>query len=206
MFLFHDDRMKDKSQDQSPWPQLHQWRQDAEEQIPKYSDAATLATVDPQGKPHSRVILVRWIREPYLYFFTNFESPKAQHILANPNVSLNFYFKEFDRQLRVSGICMKASPEESNEYWGGRSRMKQIHALASKQSSVCTREEFDLKVFKFQKMYSDSQKPIPRPDNWGGFKVAPHTFEFWTEAEARSHKREQYKKNDQRWAVETLAP
>lgn len=168
-------------------------------------NAVFLATATPDGVPSSRVVLLKGYDQKGFRFYTNYTSRKAKELQANPKASLCFYWGLPPRQVRIEGDVEKLSYEESNQYWLSRPRGSRLSALASNQSSpIASRGELDDKVLKLEKEYEG--KEIPCPENWGGFILKPHTYEFWQGMPSRNHIRLQYKKDGDDWLKTWLQP
>lgn len=170
------------------------------------SSAMILATVDADGQPWQRTVLLKLFDEKGFVFFTNYSSRKAQHIESNNKVSLLFPWHPLGRQVKVTGIIEKISTKESLKYFLSRPRGSQIGAWASHQSKVVKNRAlldamFDEMKLKFTK------GEIPLPSFWGGYCIKPKTIEFWQARDSRLHDRFIYSKNDSGdWVNERLAP
>ncbi len=189
---------------ESPIEQLEEWMQLAITAKIPYANAANLATVDPEGFPKSRIILIKEIKKSSVVFFTNYNSAKAQDISNNNKVSLNIYWKELDRQVRISGHAAKTSLDESREYFYSRPRESQISAIASNQSHEIEKEELYQKVKELEQKYEG--KEVEYPDFWGGFNVEIESIEFLQGRPNRLHDRFKYTKNGKSWTIQRLAP
>ena len=168
--------------------------------------AMSLATVDESGQPWQRMVLLKLYDESGFVFFTNYSSRKATHIEANNKVSLLFPWHPLGRQVKVTGIASKLSTAESLKYFITRSRGSRLGAWASHQSDVITsRSILDAKVEEIKQKFKDGE--IPLPSFWGGYRIAPASFEFWQARDDRLHDRFIYKLSEQRiWTLERLAP
>ena len=153
-----------------------------------------------------RACLIKHFDENGFVFFTNYNSRKAQEIENNPHVSLLFYFPEKSREIRIEGICKKTSPSFSDDYFNTRSRDSQISAWASHQStSIQSKEDLHKEVKRIETTFKD--KPLYRPDFWGGYVVTPTYYEFWQGQPNRLHDRIAYtKKDDSTWNLSRLCP
>tara|TARA_B100000683_G_scaffold163460_1_gene157440 strand:+ start:692 stop:1327 length:636 start_codon:yes stop_codon:yes gene_type:complete len=171
-----------------PILEIKRWYQLAKEENVPDPDAMTLSTISKDGFPESRVVLLRQINSDSLIFFTNYNSQKGQEIINNDKTALNFYWKEIDRQIRITGIALKVSDEVSDNYFATRPRASQIGAWASNQSQPL--DSYDELHNKVQQLNNDFDgKDIPRPKHWGGFKVYPRKIEFWQGQPSRLHHR-----------------
>lgn len=189
----------------SPIEQLEEWIELSITAKLPYANAAVLSTIDDEGFPSSRVILIKEIKNGGLIFFTNYHSDKARNIERDPKVSLNIYWKELDRQVRITGHASRIPAQESKDYFYSRPRESQISAVASDQSSIVTKEELHRAVEDLKKKCAG--KDVPFPDYWGGFIVSPASIEFWQGRPSRLHDRFLYTKNsDGSWGIDRLAP
>ena len=167
--------------------------------------AMSLATVDAQGQPWQRMVLLKLFDENGFVFFTNYSSRKAQHISNNPHVSLLFPWHALGRQVKITGKAEKISTAESLKYFSTRPRGSQLGAWASPQSQVITnRAMLDTVLEQVKEKFTHGE--IPLPDFWGGYRVTPETFEFWQARESRLHDRFIYIRQDGDWQIERLAP
>ncbi len=188
-----------------PIPQLRKWLNDAIEAKALEPTAMTLATSTFEGKPSARMVLLKDLRDDGLVFFTNYESRKAKNILQNPYVALVIFWPELERQVRIEGRIEKVSAKESDEYFESRPQRSKLGAWASPQSQVVSsRKYIENLMGDFEEEFAD--KPIVRPENWGGYIVRPYLFEFWQGRENRLHDRIQYRLEDDEWVIERLAP
>jgi pyridoxamine 5'-phosphate oxidase len=165
----------------------------------------SLATVDPEGMPSIRTILLKELDEHGFVFFTNYNSRKANDLLQNPKGSILFYWKELERQVRIEGVIEKISIEKSEEYFHTRPRDSQIAAWVSKQSEkIPDRDHLDKKFNEYTAKFGNRE--IPLPQFWGGYRLIPNYFEFWQGMENRLHDRICYRKKDKNWDIFRLAP
>jgi len=167
--------------------------------------AMALATVDSEGQPWQRMVLLKTYDENGFVFFTNYSSRKAGHIDNNPRVSLLFPWHALGRQVKVTGRAEKISTAESLKYFATRSRGSQIGAWASRQSQVIkSRALLDAMFDKMKHKFENGD--IPLPDFWGGYRVKVNSFEFWQARDSRLHDRFIYMKNKNNWEIERLEP
>jgi len=168
-------------------------------------NAMSLATVSKTGKPSLRYVLLKGFDENGLYFFTNYNSPKAIDISNNKNVAVSFFWDSLERQVRVEGQASKTSEQTSNKYFRSRPRISQLSALSSIQSSVVdNRKELELAYRAVEARYEG--KAVERPSHWGGYLIVPSTFEFWQGRPGRLHDRIKFEKDDDQWTVARLSP
>jgi pyridoxamine 5'-phosphate oxidase len=168
--------------------------------------AMSLATATRDGRPSVRVVLLKGFDPRGFVFYTNYESRKARELMENNHASLLFYWPSYDRQVRIDGTVEKVSPEESTAYFRSRPLESRISVYASRQSvPIESRQALDDLYAAAAARFADSD--VPRPEWWGGFRLAPHTFEFWQGRTQRLHDRLQYvKQGDGRWVRDRLAP
>lgn len=167
--------------------------------------AMVLATVDSEGRPATRTVLLRRIHNDRLYFFTSYRSRKGLHLATNPNVSLLFRWAWPVRQVEVRGTAVRAPEEDSDAYFASRPRASQVSAHASPQSApISSREVLDRQVSQVEAAFDG--RPVPRPDHWGGYVVTPRAFEFWHGQPNRLHDRFLYEWVRRRWKVTRIAP
>ena len=168
------------------------------------ANAFVLSTVNPEGIPSSRVLLLKDVSENGFSFFTNYSSRKSKEIENNPNVCMNFFWKNSERQVRVTGIISKLSDQESEEYFNSRPYESRIGAWCSPQSKVI--ESRDVLENKFEELKKKYPNEVPRPQNWGGYTISPTQIEFWQGRASRLHDRFLYSKEGENWRIERLAP
>lgn len=190
----------------NPLKQFQIWFEQALEAEILEPNAMTLATVNSEGKPTARIVLLKHLDERGFSFFTNYESEKGKNLSQNPWVSLVFWWGDLERQVRIQGKVEKISPAESDQYFSSRPLGSQLGAWVSEQSTIInSREVLDTRLDKLEKQYQAQN--IPRPEHWGGFQVIPHQIEFWQGRENRLHDRLRYRlQADQSWIIERLAP
>ena len=191
--------------DASPFAQWQKWYDDAVEAGVAEPNAMTVSTIDDDGAPDARVVLVRGIDERGLTFFTNYQSAKGRQLADDGVAAATFAWLDLHRQVRVRGTVARVSDAESDEYFASRPRESQIGAWASPQSeTIADREELLERVAHFTGQFDGVA--IPRPQHWGGFRLSPVTFEFWQGRPSRLHDRFRYSRHASVWAIERLAP
>lgn len=180
------------------------WFQEAERaQIPEPS-AMTLATVGEDGTPTARIVLLKGLDPRGFTFFTDYRSRKGKELDAQPRAALLFFWKELERQVRITGNVVRVPEKESEAYYTSRPLGSRIGAWASHQSMVIPdRAWLEGRVREIEKQYGDAP---PLPPHWGGYRVEPTEFEFWQGRENRLHDRLRYRKGETGWVVERLAP
>ncbi|CAN5623686.1 pyridoxamine 5'-phosphate oxidase [soil metagenome] len=167
--------------------------------------AMALATVDAQGRPSVRMVLLKGFDERGFSFFTNLHSRKAQDLEQNTAVALCFHWQPLEVQVRVEGRVQAVSSEEADEYFATRPRGSQIGAWASRQSQpLPLREQLDTQIRETEARFADSD--IPRPHFWSGFRVVPERIEFWYGRASRLHDRELFVRSAEGWNVQRLYP
>jgi pyridoxamine 5'-phosphate oxidase len=189
---------------QNPIEQLNQWFDLALKSEITYPNAASLASVDNNGAPHSRIILIKDIKDKGVTFFTDYSSDKGKQLENNKNVCINIFWKEFDRQVRMNGTISKVSREESVKYFQSRPKDSQISATASSQSAKVSKEDLVKEVEKLNNQYAN-EAILPCPETWGGYFVKVNEFEFWQGRPNRLHDRFKYTHPDN-WQIHRVSP
>jgi pyridoxamine 5'-phosphate oxidase len=188
-------RSGDFTEADEPWRLFSAWFADARQAEPSDPDAMALATVDADGLPNVRMVLLKGFDERGFVFYSNEDSRKGRELTANPKASLAFHWKSLRRQVRVRGTVAKVSADEADAYFASRPRSSQIGAWASRQSSPLeSRYAFEkaiaLKAAQF------AVGPVPRPPFWIGYRLAPTVMEFWHERPFRLHDRIEFRRAD----------
>jgi len=173
---------------------------------PMEVNAMMLSTVDAQGRPSARIVLLKGVDERGFIFFTNYESRKGRELAANPQAALVFYWADMERQVCVAGVVKKISREESEAYFHSRPRGSQLAAWASHQGQpVADRAVLEARWRELESEYAD--RSIPMPPYWGGYVVTPERLEFWQGRPSRLHDRFSYARQpDASWKLERLCP
>lgn len=183
-----------------------EWMAAAREAEPNDSNAMSLATVDADGMPDVRIVLLKEVTEAGFVFFTNLESAKGQQLTETPKAALGFHWKSQRRQVRVRGTVMPVSEEAADEYFATRAAQSRISAIASDQSRPLTdRAEFEQRVAELSEIFGDGPD-IPRPEFWGGFRVVPVEIEFWQDQAFRMHDRLKFVRSNDGWTTGRLYP
>ena len=203
---YTDAGLDERNVDANPFKQFEQWFQEAINAKIDLPDAMTLATATTDGMPSARIVLLRGHDERGFVFYTDYESQKGKELAANPNAALVFYWRELDRQVRITGQVSKVSRENSNNYFQTRPVDSRLAALASKQSEVIS----DRKVLeeRFKALAAQYQnEDIPLPSDWGGYRLSPNMIEFWSGRPSRLHDRLRYtRESDDGWRLERISP
>jgi pyridoxamine 5'-phosphate oxidase len=189
-----------------PLKQFAKWWKQAIKSKMEEVNAMTLATASSDGTPSARIVLLKGFDEKGFTFFTNYSSFKGQQLAENPKACLVFFWKELERQIRITGLVEKISDEANNKYFYSRPADSQLGAIASPQSQVIESRDWLNEKFELLKKETETSI-IQRPSNWGGFLVKPVAIEFWQGRPGRLHDRLQYtlQKNGE-WKMERLAP
>ena len=192
--------------DANPFRQFDTWWQEATNSAIEEVNAMTLATASAEGIPSARIVLLKSYDARGFVFFSNYKSYKGMNMDENPRACLVFFWKELERQVRITGLVEKVSAAESDEYYNSRPEGSRIGAWASPQSTVITSRDW-LEVQQNQYAKEFLSKPIVRPPHWGGYRVKPITIEFWQGRPDRLHDRLQYSLQENGgWMIERLAP
>ena len=192
--------------DRDPIRQFQVWFDDAIAAKLPMPDAMSLATVTPDCRPTSRMVLLKQVDGYGFVFFTNYESAKAKQLEVNPYAALVFYWPQLERQVRVEGKVTKTAAEESAAYFKTRPRESQIGAWASPQSEViAARDVLEQRARELAELYCD--RDVDCPAHWGGFRLTPDRIEFWKGRVGRLHDRILYElQPDDSWTIKRLAP
>jgi pyridoxamine 5'-phosphate oxidase len=186
-----------------PLAQFAAWFELALEQVP-LAEAMTLATVDAEGAPNARMVLLKGFGPDGFRFFSNYESAKGAELAQRESAALVIYWRELDRQVRVRGTVRRLAAADSDEYFASRPRDSQIAASVSPQSRVVEREELQRRFEQAEARLQGSE--VPRPGHWGGYALEPETVEFWQGRVGRMHDRFRYARDGERWEIEALGP
>ena len=188
-----------------PFELFSAWYERAAAEVP-LAESVCVATVDGNGAPDARMVLLKDFDERGFRFFTNEQSVKGEQLGARPVAAMVFYWRELDRQVRVRGAVERLGPEESDEYFATRPRESRIGAWASPQSRpLGGRDELERRVAEAEERWPGED--VPRPPHWGGYRVVPEQIEFWQGQVGRLHDRFRYEREpDGSWAWTRLAP
>jgi pyridoxamine 5'-phosphate oxidase len=189
-----------------PFSQFEKWWNESLASGVEEINAMTLATASADGMPDARMVLLKGFDEKGFIFFTNYHSVKGQELLANPRACLVFFWKELERQVRISGLAVEVSDKENDDYFKSRPEGSRIGAWASPQSeTIESRDWLEMNEKKIREQFLNGK--IDRPPHWGGYRVKPTRIEFWQGRPNRLHDRILYRlaKNGN-WTIERLAP
>ncbi|WP_193072308.1 pyridoxamine 5'-phosphate oxidase [Pseudomonas sp. FME51] len=188
-----------------PIVQFGTWFSQAVDVEPNEPNAMMLATVDVDGQPHLRTLLLKGFDERGFVFFTNYQSAKGEQLLAHPHAAMTFWWHDLERQVRIEGAVEQVSGEESDVYYHSRPLGSRLGAWTSPQSQVISgREVLEQRLAAVEATYAEVQPP--RPSHWGGFRLVPQMIEFWQGRPSRLHDRLRYCLEGGSWRRERLAP
>jgi len=191
---------------QHPLVQFEKWFQEALHSEATEPSAMMLATVTESGLPSCRVVLLKGIESGCFLFYTNHQSRKGKELDEHPICALTFFWPELERQVRIEGIAVRVDDETATTYFQSRPRESQVGAWASPQSAVIAgRAILEERVKEIEKRF-EGHKVLPKPKQWGGYRVEPHWIEFWQGRIGRLHDRILYSKEDSNWKISRLAP
>jgi len=188
-----------------PFALFDAWLKEALQKEPNDANAMALATVDADGLPDVRMVLLKDVDPEGFVFYTNLESAKGQELAANPKAALLFHWKSLRRQVRVRGAVTPTTPEEADAYFATRARPAQLGAWASAQSrTLPDRLALEKKIAEVGLRFGLGK--VPRPPHWSGFRVAPQSIEFWRDRPFRLHERLVFERAEGGWATRRLFP
>jgi pyridoxamine 5'-phosphate oxidase len=190
--------------DPDPLVQFRRWYDDAVAAGVRQPDAMALATVNADGAPTARTVLLRGLDDRGFAFYTNLESAKAADLGSEPRAALVFHWREVERQVRVAGVASRLPDAEAVRYWDTRPRGHRISAWASPQSSVVDEATLAARVAEIEARFAGVDPPLP--PFWGGFLVRPDEVELWQGATDRLHDRIRYRRDGGEWKRTRLAP
>ncbi|HTL10274.1 MAG TPA: pyridoxamine 5'-phosphate oxidase, partial [Chitinophagaceae bacterium] len=203
---YRQQSLLEKDVAKTPYDQFLKWWEEAVHAEIDEVNAMTLATASITGLPAARIVLLKGFDKNGFVFFSNYESFKGMQLEENPRACLVFFWKELERQVRITGLVEKTSAEESDQYFNSRPASSRIGAWASPQSRVISNREW-LDNNEQQVAAKFNNTSIERPPHWGGYRVKPVTVEFWQGRASRLHDRIQYSLQEQgQWIMERLAP
>ena len=188
-----------------PLVRINEWIEEAIKLEVPLPHAMNLSTADDFGQPSSRMVLLKSISDEGMVFYTDYESHKGKLLQKNSKAALNFWWAKTDKQIRIEGVCIKTSDQESDEYFQSRPRGSQISASVSLQSKEIRDYENLVKEAKdLEKRSSGSN--LKRPSRWGGYKLIPNRIEFWKNEVNRLHRRELFILESNKWRKTLLSP
>jgi pyridoxamine 5'-phosphate oxidase len=190
----------------NPIQQFQKWFDEAiTAEVPE-PNAMNLATVNQDGRPSSRIMLLKGIENDRFVFFTNYQSDKGQALEANPACALTFFWPELERQVRIEGVATRIDEKRSEAYFQSRPRLSQIGAWASPQSSLLSdRQLLEDRFRQMEEKFKD-EPVLPKPRQWGGFEVDPFQIEFWQGRPSRLHDRIRFTNIDGQWRINRVSP
>jgi pyridoxamine 5'-phosphate oxidase len=201
---YEQDQLLESSIYKDPFFQFKHWFDLVKKTDVTEPNAMTIATATKNGIPSARMVLLKGFDETGFTFFTNYESRKGKELLENPFASLLFWWREFERQVRIEGKIEKISRIDSEEYFNVRPLKSRYGALSSNQSEIVeNRELLETKFVALEKQFGDNP---PTPENWGGYKLIPSKFEYWQGRQDRLHDRIVYEKTKNEWKIYRLQP
>ena len=188
-----------------PLVRINEWIEEAVKLEVPLPHAMNLSTADDFGQPSSRMVLLKSISDEGMVFYTDYESHKGKMLQKNSKAALNFWWAKTDKQIRIEGVCIKTSDQESDEYFQSRPKGSQISATVSIQSKEIRDYENLVKEAKdLEKRSSGSN--LKRPSRWGGYKLIPNRIEFWKNEVNRLHRRELFILESNKWRKTLLSP
>ena len=191
---------------QNPIQQFEDWFADALKAKVQEPNAMNLSTVNEQGKPSARIVLLKAVEKNQFIFYTNYQSKKGKELDNNPACALTFFWPELERQVRIEGVAARVDAKISETYFQSRPRQSQLGAWTSPQSGMIQdRGILEQRLMQMEKKF-EHLEVLPRPNQWGGYEVDPFQIEFWQGRPGRLHDRIQYVKVDNVWKIYRLAP
>lgn len=202
---YEHDTLSKKQLDENPFMQMRHWLDAAQKENLKDATVMTLATADKNGLPDARIVMLKQFDASGFCWYNNYASKKGQQIAENPQACLLFYWRELEQQVRIQGNVEKLSNEEATEYFHSRPLGSQFSAAASTQSHpIESRAALQKKV---DDLMLENSEAVDKPDDWGGYRLIPTTFEFWQGRKSRLHDRFSYTlNNNEEWVITRLQP
>lgn len=197
--------LSDNLKNESPFELFENWLELAQNNVAVDFNAMCLSTINSDGYPASRIVLLREFTDKGFVFYTNYTSAKGNELQQNPKVSLNFFWKELEKQVRIKGSAHKVSSEVSDTYFASRPRKSQIGAWVSNQSQIIqSRDSLMKREEELVETFKDTE--VTRPSEWGGYIVSPNSFEFWQGRSSRLHDRLRFTNKEGSWKADRLSP
>lgn len=197
--------LDEQSVDSNPMVQFDKWIKEVMKEDPEDAITMALSTVDSLGQPSCRIVLLRYTDDDSFGFYTNFTSRKAVEIDSNRQAALLFFWRGFQRQVRIEGEIVKMPNEQADAYFAGRPRESKIGAWSSPQSAaIPSRSSLEENVRMYTERFEGQD--VPRPSFWGGYLIRAQRIEFWQGRESRLHDRILYTRVGEEWKIERLAP
>jgi len=195
-----------QSVDRDPIAQFDRWFTEAVKATVPEPNAMNLATISEDGRPSSRIVLLKGIAGGKFMFYTNYQSQKGKELEKNPACALNFFWPDLERQIRIEGVAQRLDATTSENYFQSRPRASQVSAWASPQSSLIRdRTILEERVKEIEKRF-EGKDVLPKPHQWGGYGVEPFEIEFWQGRLNRLHDRIVYTRIEGEWRINRLAP
>ena len=195
-----------QSVDRDPIAQFDRWFTEAVKATVPEPNAMNLATISEDGRPSSRIVLLKGIAGGKFMFYTNYQSQKGKELEKNPACALNFFWPDLERQIRIEGVAQRLDATTSENYFQSRPRASQVSAWASPQSSLIRdRTILEERVKEIEKRF-EGRDVLPKPHQWGGYGVEPFEIEFWQGRLNRLHDRIVYTRIEGEWRINRLAP
>ena len=195
-----------QSVDRDPIAQFDRWFTEAVKATVPEPNAMNLATISEDGRPSSRIVLLKGIAGGKFMFYTNYQSQKGKELEKNPACALNFFWPDLERQIRIEGVAQRLDAATSENYFQSRPRASQVSAWASPQSSLIRdRSILEERVKEIEKRF-EGKDVLPKPHQWGGYGVEPFEIEFWQGRLNRLHDRIVYTRIEGEWRINRLAP
>ncbi len=195
-----------QSVDKDPVVQFDRWFTEAVKATIAEPNAMNLATISEDGRPSSRIVLLKGVAGGKFMFYTNYQSQKGKELEKNPACALNFFWPDLERQIRIEGVAQRLDAATSENYFQSRPRASQVSAWASPQSSLIRdRSILEERVKEIEKRF-EGKDVLPKPHQWGGYGVEPFEIEFWQGRLNRLHDRIVYTRIEGEWRINRLAP